>query len=218
MVKNLAVPHSEPTALLGEALRARRKDLGLTMRAVADGAGLSVGFISQVERNLTAPSLGSLASIAEVLGTPIGQFLEQPGGTDDLTRQAGRRHYTVPGAGPVYERLSTTFPGNRLHSVMVHEPPGHRTEPISHRGEEMFYMIDGELTVEIEGKREILRKGDSFHFDSHRVHATWNHTDRTASLLWCGTMDIFGDAPAPIHKDGPINGPHSPPAEEDPDQ
>ena len=101
---------------------------------------------------------------------------------------------------------------------MVHEPPGHRTEPISHRGEEMFYMIDGELTVEIEGKREILRKGDSFHFDSHRVHATWNHTDRTTSLLWCGTMGHFRRCARPNPQGRPINGPHSLPAEEDPDQ
>ena len=64
------MPHSDPAASLGEALRARRKGLGLTMQAVADGAGLSVGFISRVERNLTAPSLGSFASIAEVWARP----------------------------------------------------------------------------------------------------------------------------------------------------
>lgn len=216
MLKNEARVGDETAPSLGEALRARRKELGLTMQAVADGAGLSVGFISQVERNLTAPSLGSLVSISEVLQTPISQFLEQPRGTEDLTRESGRRQYAVPGAMPVYERLSTKFEGSKLHSVIVHEPPGHRGEPISHRGEEMFYMLDGEITVEIEGKREILRKGDSIHFDSHRVHSTWNHTDRTASLVWCGTMDIFGDAPAPIHKDAPGNGAQTNPAGEDP--
>ncbi|MBM1220814.1 cupin domain-containing protein [Ponticoccus sp. SC2-23] len=215
MLKNAARVGDETAPSLGEALRARRKELGLTMQAVADGAGLSVGFISQVERDLTAPSLGSLVSISEVLQTSVSQFLEQPRGTEDLTREAGRRQYAVPGAKPVYERLSTKFEGSQLHSVIVHEPPGRRSEPISHRGEEMFYILDGEITVEIEGKREILCKGDSFHFDSHRVHSTWNHTDRTASLLWCGTMDIFGDAPAPIHKDDPDKGAHINSAGED---
>jgi len=65
----------------------------------------------------------------------------------------------------------------------------------------MFYVIDGEITVEIEGDAEILRKGDSIHFNSKRVHSTWNHATKTASILWCGTMDVFGDAPAPIHKE-----------------
>lgn len=218
MLKTESRIGEETAPSLGEALRSRRKELGLTMQAVADGAGLSVGFISQVERDLTAPSLGSLVSIAEVLDTPIGHFLEQPKGTADLTREAARRQYAVPGAMPVYERLSTKFDGSRLHSVIVHEPPGHRGEPISHRGEEMFYMLDGEITVEIEGKREVLRKGDSIHFNSQRVHSTWNHTDHTASLVWCGTMDIFGDAPAPIHKDAPDNGAQTNPAGEDQDQ
>ena len=56
------------------------------------------------------------------------------------------------------------------------------------------------ITVEIEGEVEVLRKGDSIHFESRRVHSTWNHGSSIASILWCGTMDVFGDAPAPIHK------------------
>lgn len=184
---------------LGEALRRRRKELGLTMQAVADAAGLSVGFISQVERGLSAPSLASLAAIAEALDRPIGEFLLQPQIAGDTTRQGARVPYRVDATGNAYERLSTTFPGSVLRSVIVHEPPGHRIEPISHRGEELFFMLAGEVTVEIEGEAEILRTGDSIHFDSTRVHSSWNHTDSTASFLWCGTMDVFGDAPSPSH-------------------
>lgn len=180
-------------------MRARRKDLGLTMQTVATAAGLSVGFISQVERGLTAPSLTSLAGIAKVLQTPMSTFLAQPG-ADDMSRQDKRISYSVPGAPVSYERISTTFPGSTLHSVIFHEPPGHRSEPISHRGEEMFFLLAGEITVEIEGECRILRQGDTIHFDSTRVHSTWNHGTEMASILWCGTMDVFGDAPAPIHK------------------
>ncbi len=193
---------SETTATdLGVALRRRRKDLGLTMQSVADSAGLSVGFISQVERGITSPSLASLASLAAVLKTEISSFLQTPPAAEHITHESSRLPYSVAGAGVSYERLSTTFPGSEIHSVIVHEPPGHRAEPISHRGEEMFYIIDGEITVEIEGEIEILTKGDSIHFDSRRVHSTWNHSSETASILWCGTMDVFGDAPSPIHKE-----------------
>lgn len=185
---------------LGNALRARRKELGLTMQSVADSAGLSVGFISQVERGITVPSLGSLASLAKVLETEISRFLEQPS-TGQTTHKNRRRSFSVAGATVSYERLSTQFANSQLNSVIVHEPPGHRAEPISHSGEEMFYLIEGEITVEIEGDVEVLKKGDSIHFNSQRVHATWNHTDHTASFLWCGTMDVFGDAPSPIHRE-----------------
>lgn len=185
---------------LGLSLRQRRKELGLTLQAVADAAGLTAGFISQVERGITAPSLASLVAVSEVLKTPLSEFLQQPAQFNAATHKASRAAYSVAGAKVSYERLSTTFPSSQLHSVIVHEPPGFRGEPISHRGEEMFYIIDGEITVEIEGEVEILCKGNSMHFDSSRIHSTWNHGSRTASVLWCGTMDIFGDAPEPIHK------------------
>ena len=170
------------------------------MQAVADAAGLSVGFISQIERGLCAPSLSSLVGISEALQKPINAFLEQPTVEGNTTRGGRRVAYSVPGAETSYERISTSFPGSRLCSVIVHEPPGHRSESISHRGEEIFFVLSGEVTVEIEGNREILKPGDSIHFDSTNVHSTWNHTRETVSILWCGTMDVFGDAPSPIHK------------------
>ena len=189
---------------LGKQLRTCRKELGLTMQSVADSAGLSVGFISQVERGITAPSLGSLVSIANVLNKPLSHFLDQPSSGRAITRQADRVMYKVGGGSVSYERISTNFPGSCLRSVIVHEPPGHRVEPISHEGEEMFFVLDGEITVEIESQCMVLKAGDSIHFDSTRVHSTWNHSDdKNASILWCGTMDVFGDGePDPIHKGG----------------
>lgn len=188
-------------AQLGRQLRACRKQQSLTMQFVADSAGLSVGFISQVERGLTVPSLASLVAIAGVLQQPISRFLDQPVAGSELTRQRDRVPYNVAAGSLSYERLSTNFTGSSLRSVIVHEPPGHRVEPISHEGEEMFYVLAGEITVEIDGCRTILLCGDSIHFDSQRTHSTWNHTTGTASILWCGTMDVFGDdEPDPIHK------------------
>ena len=203
MLKNK--PINEAILELGNLLRARRKELGLTMQVVADAAGLSAGFISQIERGLTAPSLASLAGISEILKTPMSTFLSQPD-ADDMSRQASRVSYSVPGADVSYERVSTTFPGSQLHSVIVHEPPGHRSAPISHKGEEMFFILAGNITVEIEGEHTIMAVGDTIHFDSTRVHSTWNHGTETASILWCGTMDVFGEAPAPIHKISSLGG------------
>lgn len=197
--------HSDRAVELGLSIRSRRKELKLTMQAVADAAGLSVGFISQVERGLSAPSLASLAGIAEILEMPLGSFLSQPD-AGDMTRSSGREVYSIPGAEASYERVSSTFAGSQLHSVIVHEPPGHRSEPISHKGEELFFILKGEITVEIEGECEILRQGDTIHFDSTRVHSTWNHGTAKASILWCGTMDVFGDAPSPIHKISSLGG------------
>jgi transcriptional regulator with XRE-family HTH domain len=182
-----------PAATVGERLRDRRKELGLTLKEVADGAGLSVGFISQLERGLAAPSLSSLAGISKVLGIHMSRFLSVPPGDKALTRNAQRAVYAVDAGALSYERLSAVFPGSVLNSVLIHEPPGHRSEPIRHEGEELFFVLDGSLTVEVDGKRTILSAGDSIHFASTRKHSTWNHTTSPTTILHVCTMDVFGD-------------------------
>jgi transcriptional regulator with XRE-family HTH domain len=180
---------------LGTRLRERRQELGLTLKKVADGAGLSIGFISQIERGITTPSLSSLVGVSRVLKMHVSDFLAQPRGTVPLTRQAERRQYAVGANSLTYERLSASFPGSVLRSVIIREPPGHRSEPIAHEGEEMFFILEGALTVEVEGERMILGVGDSIHFPSTKTHSTRNHTPASATILHICTMDVFGDEP-----------------------
>lgn len=179
---------------LGKRLRRRRLDLGMTLKEVAVGAGLSVGFISQIERGITSPSLSSLVSVSRVLGMEVGAFLAQPKSEGSITRHDRRPVYAVSPNSLTYERISSSFPGNLLRSVIIHEPPGHRSEPIAHEGEEMFYVLEGAVTVEVAGERTVLEAGDSLHFLSTRIHSSWNHCDKPATILWVGTMDVFGDA------------------------
>lgn len=120
-------------------------------------------------------------------------------GTVPLTRRTERPHYAIGGNSLTYERLSASFPGNVLRSVIIHEPPGHRSEPIAHEGEEIFFILEGALTVEVEGERTILDVGDSIHFPSTRTHSTWNHTSTPTTILHTCTMDVFGDEPVRRH-------------------
>ena len=196
MKNSSVIDHSDVNQLdtLKDSLRARRKELGMTMQHVADQAGLSVGFISQIERGITAPSLSSLVSVSRVLGLHISQFLAQPSTDDPLSKHNERIPYAINEASVTYERISSSFPGSILRSVIIHEQPGHRGEPISHEGEEMLFVLEGSITVELDGDRSILESGDSIHFSSRKVHSTWNHSEYPAKLLWAGTMDVFGDS------------------------
>lgn len=187
---------------LGEQLRTSRRHLKMTMKTVADAAGLSVGFISQVERGLTAPSLSSLTSIAQVLGTDVSNFLIQPSGASPLTRHRERPTYSVNDTGLYYERISASFTGNIINSVIIHEMPGYRSEPIQHPGEELLFILDGAITVNIEGATTVLETGDSIHFESTRRHSAWNHTEKPAVLLHVGTMNVFGDKTAGADQPG----------------
>lgn len=191
---------------LAARLRARRLALGLTLKAVAESAGLTAGFISQIERGIAVPSLSSLAAVAQVLGTGVSQFLVQPSGDARLTRHDQREVYTVGDSTMRYERLSAAFPGNVLRTVLIHEDPGHRSEPISHEGEEIFFILDGAITVEVDGERTLLATGDSMHFPSRLRHSTWNHTKKPTTILHTCTMDVFGDG----MRDGALAGKSEP--------
>lgn len=189
-----ASPDSYGLRPLGKRLRALRKARGLKLRDVAEAAALSIGFISQVERDLAVPSLASLAAIARALGLPVAALLPGIAPPRETTVSAERPLYrTVPQAAVHYERLSTSFPGSMLNGVIIHEAPGHKGHPSSHDGEELFFVLSGAITVEVDGERTVLNAGDSLHFSSRRTHASWNHTDAPASILHVCTMDVFGD-------------------------
>ena len=194
--KSTRVLELEPSPL-GERLRQRRKVMRLTLQEVADGAGLSVGFISQIERGITTPSLSSLVAVSRVLGVHVSEFLAQPKVTAPLTRQSERPHYAIGSGSLTYERLSSSFPGNVLRSLIIHEPPSYRSEPIAHEGDEIFFILQGELTVEVAGIETVLTAGDSIHFPSTKIHSTWNHTDQPTTILHTCTMDVFGEDPVP---------------------
>lgn len=190
---------------LGQKLRQRRKELGLTLSEVASRSGFSNGFISQIERGLTIPSLTSLIAVCAILEMKASDFLSSQPAPASFTRHNDRITFGLGGplkTNVVYERLSAAFPGNVLRSVIMHEPPGYQSERFSHEGEEMFYIISGALTLEIDGVATVLNQGDSAHFQSSRVHATWNHTDQTTLVLHTCTMDVFGD----VNADPPAKG------------
>ena len=193
MEKNSTVIQEDPENSLGERLRIRRKELKLSMKEVAISSGLSIGFISQVERGLTSPSLTSLTAIAHFLKSDVSNFLSQPKSKSSITRHKDRDIYTINNNGLLYERLSDSFPGHTLNSVIIHELPGHRTESVSHEGEEFFYILEGAITIYIDGKENILETGDSLHFDSSKSHSAWNHTNKATTLLHVCTMNVFGD-------------------------
>lgn len=168
----------------------------MTLQEVADVAGFSVGFISQIERGITIPSLTSLVAVCRALNTDVGSFFQTPKVGAPITRREGRPVYAVggtPGSTVTYERLSASFPGNILRSTLIHEPPGFRSEPMSHEGEEIFFIVEGSLTIEIGGERTILEAGDSAHFPSTMTHVTWNHTTEPTTIFHTCTMDVFGD-------------------------
>jgi transcriptional regulator with XRE-family HTH domain len=182
---------------VGGLIRARRRQLHLTLEALGKAADISVGYLSQVERNHATPSLGSLASIARALGVGIDYFVASPATHDALTRSGERDKFSLDGSSVIYERLGTDFPGNTLSSFLMTVPPGYQSETVAHEGEEILYILEGSITQRLDGEEMIMNAGDSLHFRGNRPHSWSNHTKQQARLLWTGTLEIFRSTAMP---------------------
>ena len=172
-------------------IRARRHKLGMTLQALGDAAGVSIGYLSVIERDQATPSLGTLSQIARHLDVDLDFFISMPSARNALTRADEREKFSVSGSSIVYERLAADFAGNVLSSFILNIPPSYRSETASHEGEEFVFILEGSITERLDDEEVILCAGDSMHFRGNRPHSWSNHTRVSARVLWTGTLPIF---------------------------
>ncbi|MGI8998934.1 MAG: helix-turn-helix domain-containing protein, partial [Candidatus Limnocylindria bacterium] len=109
--------------MIGASLRSVRRRRELTLRKVADSAGVTESFLSQVERDIASPSIATLRRIAVALGTSIGVILDEAGPHGQLVRAADRRVVRYPGLAARDEFLTDGSEG-RLQVIMSVVEPG----------------------------------------------------------------------------------------------
>ena len=178
---------------LGQRIREARKLRRMTLQRVASVTGLSVGFLSQVERNITRPSLVSLAQIARVLETTVSGLLQQSDQPIAVSRHEGRVVYPIKDEGGSYERLSTTYPTQLLNAVKMFVPSGLTSKLYSYEGEMVVYVLAGVLRYVIDGVIYELQAGDSLHFSTTRPHRVTTPSDASAEILVLSTQQIVNE-------------------------
>jgi transcriptional regulator with XRE-family HTH domain len=188
MSEPLRQPDAQPQApRFGGRIRELRRKARMTLQALADEAGISVGFLSQVERDKATPSLGTLASLAGALGVDIDWFISTPKPADAVTRATDRIRFSIADSSLNYERLDTTLPGGTLSSLIIHIPEGYESELTRHTGEEMIFVLDGQIRQTLAEAVILLGPGDSLHFMGDTPHSFANVGKGPARLLWTGT-------------------------------
>jgi transcriptional regulator with XRE-family HTH domain len=164
-------PH-DTIATLGARVRALRLQRGLTLKALGSAAGLSHPFLSQLERGLARPSVGSVERIAHALGVSLGALWTPP-------RQAGTR--VVRAGEGAAEGGMRALSGQR-DGLRVREWSGDaEEEPEPALGEVVLYVARGSLELELEGKVHKLSEGDALFFDGsspHRLRRTGGASTR----------------------------------------
>ncbi|WP_419551809.1 helix-turn-helix domain-containing protein [Candidatus Poriferisodalis sp.] len=173
-------------ALLGQRIRLVRTDLGMTLADVARETGLSTGFLSQVENGLTNVSLGALYRIAGALKITAPELLAQ--GAEPIVsvvrRDEGVWRSADEADPPQLARMLTSTPRRRMEIRECVVPPGFRSDPAwTHAGDEILYVLEGTVSVELEGHGvETLEAGDTMVFVANVPHR-WIGGDSEARLL-----------------------------------
>jgi len=173
---------------VGRRLRALRQERKLSLTTLSRRAGLSQGYLSQVERDRAMPSMTALSKLAEVLGVPVAHVFDAAHERlpeNYVVRRGGRRAVFYPGSTVRNELLVPDLRG-RLEAVSFRARAGTKSPLYKHEGEEFGYVLKGRLRVTIGNDEFVLAKGDAICFPSHQPHF-WEAAGRETEALWVTT-------------------------------
>ncbi|MEO9337975.1 XRE family transcriptional regulator [Mesorhizobium sp. SB112] len=197
MPTNLALDEddfSEEGTLLASDLRALRRARGLTLIDIAGRLGRSVGWLSQIERGLSTPSISDLRAFAELFRVPISLFFghepENEGERGVIVRSAGRRALGTSDSGLVEELLSPDL-GGSFEMLRSEFALGAELAVASQRPtEEAGYVVSGRFDLEIDGIWHSLTEGDSFRF-SGKPFRWKNPGTEPAVVIWVISPPVY---------------------------
>ncbi|WP_017728854.1 helix-turn-helix domain-containing protein [Halalkalibacterium ligniniphilum] len=177
---------------VSQRIRALRLERKLTLKEMSEKTGLSISFLSQVERAASSIAITSLKKIADAVDVPITSFFEDYSNENYLVKEEAQRPFRIEGSGAIYTRLGGEFSGRAIEPMLVTFPPGYPDEKkVSHPGEEFYYVLEGVLVFDVDGKEYIVKAGDSIHFPSHISHQLKNPLGTDAKVLCTVTPVIF---------------------------
>lgn len=182
--------HPAPSNRIGVTLLRLRKQRNMTLNEVARKAGLSVSFLSALERGEANPSIATLQKLAELYGTNIRSFFGERGGVKRLVRPRDRKSLQ-PQPGVRMEELA--FGDTLMDPSLFRIAPGASSGgSYHHEGEEFIYVLQGRLEIWLdEIERYTLEPGDCLYFKSTQAHRWRSASDKETLLLWVNTPPTF---------------------------
>ena len=175
---------------IGNKLKELRVLKGLTQEELADRSELSKGFISQLERNLTSPSINTLMDILQCLGTSIGEFFNE---APDEQIVFGKQDYFVKEDTEYKNEIKWIIPNaqkNTIEPIYLTLQAGGSTCPDTpHEGEEFGYVLQGAVSIHLGNKTYKAKKGESFYYTADKTH--FLSSKNGATLIWVSSPPSF---------------------------
>lgn len=175
---------------IGAKLKALRLRNDLTLEEVASRSELTKGFISQVERNLTSPSISTLEYLLEALGTNLADFFKEEKEeqivfqTQDFFESV-KDEYTIEWIIPNAQK-------NEMEPILLTLHPHEKSMVMDcHNGEEFGYVLKGSVVLVRGNQRQAVRANETFYLDGKGSHYLENNTSRDAKILWVTTPPMF---------------------------
>ena len=188
----LPPPADEPE--VGLTIHRLREERHLSLKELAARSGLAQSFLSQVERNLTSPSVASLRKVAQAFGIPLAALFQGPVAPEErVVRRAERRQLIHPERQWRDYLLTPNLTGKLQVILSVIEPGGGSgDEPYAHDSdEECVIVLRGHLEFWVGPDRYALEEGDSIVFESRIPHRNRNPGPGQAEVLWITTPPSY---------------------------
>ena len=179
---------------LGQKIKELRMMYGLTQEELADRAELSKGFISQLERDLTSPSIATLVDVLSCLGTDLAHFFSDLEPEQVVFKPDDMFTKIDEDAKSTTCWLVPNAQKNEMEPILLELPPQGRSHEVAvHEGEEFGYVLSGRIKlVNLDtGKVYIVKKGQTFYIKGSFSHCLKNDSAQPARVLWICTPPIF---------------------------
>ena len=177
---------------IGNRLKELRIAKGLTQEELASRAELSKGFISQLERDLTSPSIATLVNILQCLGTDLKDFFQEE---KDEQVVFHKNDYFKKVDSDLHTTIEWIIPNaqkNLMEPILLTLQPGGSTVlDLPHEGEEFGYVLQGCITIHLGKKTYCAKKGESFYFIPDSKHFIETDQSAGAKIIWISTPPNF---------------------------
>ena len=177
---------------IGKKIRDIRTQKGLTQEELADRCELSKGFISQLERDLTSPSIATLIDILQCLGTDLKSFFDDSEDTQIAFKQTD---YFEKIYETLHNKIEWIIPNaqkNMMEPIRLTLEPGGSTYPDNpHEGEEFGYVLSGSIFLILGSKTIKVKKGESLYFTASATHYLKADEKNGAVVIWVSTPPSF---------------------------
>ncbi len=177
---------------LGDKIRSLRLKQKISIEQLSAKTGLSKGLISQIERDITGPSVASLWKISKALNVTMNYFFDEYDDFNQIVRKDERKKIMMKNANRVYELLSPNLK-KQIEMLWIEIEPGESNseELISHEGEECGVAIKGSLRIISGDKIYDLNEGDSIYLDSTIPHRYVNIGNKLSVSVWAMVPPSF---------------------------